>query len=187
MISCHCLPCTTAIHNALQVELGIESQIGGTFGSAYCGVVGGVWRHEYAVLGPCVNLSARLMCSAYNPGILVDNNVRLKASTEFTFNSLQPVKAKGYASLVPIFEPISAAEKHWGKPIRDFVGRKEQLSHIIRWAKDVAYSKGEMVCIVIFHYHFLIFCVLQLSNCYFFSFYRAETKNVVHTSRVWFW
>jgi len=143
MISCHCLPCTTALHNALQVELGIDCQIGATFGRAYCGVVGGISRHEYAVLGPCVNLSARLMCSSCNPGILVDNSVRLRAKTEFTFNSLQPVKAKGYVNPVPIFEPISAAEKRWGKPIRDFVGRKEQLNYIFRWAKHIAYSKDE--------------------------------------------
>lgn len=145
MISCHCLPCTTAIHNALQVELGIDCQIGGTFGRAYCGVVGGISRHEYAVLGPCVNLSARLMCSACNPGILVDNNVRLRAKTEFTFNSLHPVTAKGYANPVPIFEPISAAEKRWGKPIRDFVGRKKQLNYILRWAKHIVFSKVEKV------------------------------------------
>jgi len=143
MISCHGLPCTVAIHNALQVELDVESQIGGTFGTAYCGVVGGVCRHEYSVLGPCVNLSARLMSSAYNPGIIVDNNVRLKASTEFSFNALEPVKAKGYVVPVPIFEPLSAPEKRWGKATRDFVGRVDELDTILRWAKDIAYSDGE--------------------------------------------
>jgi len=142
-ISCHSLPCTVAIHNALQVELDVESQIGGTFGTAYCGVVGGVCRHEYSVLGPCVNLSARLMSSAYNPGIIVDNNTRLKASTEFSFNALEPVKAKGYVFPVPIFEPLSAPEKRWGKATRDFVGRVDELDTILRWAKDVAYSDAE--------------------------------------------
>ncbi len=170
MISCHCLPCTTALHNALQVELGIDCQIGATFGRAYCGVVGGISRHEYAVLGPCVNLSARLMCSSCNPGILVDNSVRLRAKTEFTFNSLQPVKAKGYVNPVPIFEPISAAEKRWGKPIRDFVGRKEQLNYIFRWAKHIAYSKDEKVRRANLPAHCPIHCPLfQLLPPFFFQ------------------
>jgi len=137
------LPCTTAIHNALQVELDVDNQIGGTFGTAYCGVVGGIRRHEFAVLGPSVNLSARLMCNSNNPGVLVDNRVRQKASKDFSFNALTPVKAKGYLDPVPIFQPLSAAEKRWGKENRDFVGRTGEISAIVRLAKDVAYSVGE--------------------------------------------
>jgi class 3 adenylate cyclase len=68
MISQRALPITRTIHDALQEELGVKSKIGGTYGRAYCGVVGGLTRHEFAVLGPSVNLSARLMASEFNPG-----------------------------------------------------------------------------------------------------------------------
>ena len=59
MVGERALPATIAIHNALQLELGIEAKIGATFGDAYCGAVGGEKRHEYAVMGPSVNLAAR--------------------------------------------------------------------------------------------------------------------------------
>jgi hypothetical protein len=139
-VSERALPCTTAISNALQMEAGVESRIGATLGRAYCGIVGGIFRHEFAVLGPSVNLSARLMWNSQNPSILVDNNVRLKANKSFSFNALPPVKAKGYANLVPIFEPISANEKTWGKALRDFVGRRKEIDAILQVARQVAYS-----------------------------------------------
>jgi hypothetical protein len=142
-ISERALPCTSSIHNALQAELDVDNQIGGTVGNAYCGVVGGIRRHEFAVLGPSVNLSARLMCNAHNPGVLVDNRVRLKANKGFSFNALPPVKAKGYSEPVPIFEPLSAAEKRWGKAQRNFVGREEEIALMVRTSKELMYSLGE--------------------------------------------
>jgi class 3 adenylate cyclase len=128
------LPATTAIHNALQNELGVFNRVGGTVGNAYCGVVGGVERHEYAVMGPSVNLAARLMCSAQNPGILVDDAVRIKAGKAYSFKSLAPVTAKGYCEPVPIFEPLSSLERRWGR-IGHFVGRKEETTQILDIAR----------------------------------------------------
>ena len=113
MVAERALPATIVLHNALQNELGIQNRIGATIGEVYCGVVGGTRRHEYAVLGPSVNLAARLMCLPQNPGILVDDAVRLVADRSFGFNALSPVAAKGYADLVPIFEPLSPLERSW--------------------------------------------------------------------------
>lgn len=41
--------------------LDLTASIGITTGKAYCGFVGSSFRHEYAVMGPSTNLSARLM------------------------------------------------------------------------------------------------------------------------------
>ncbi len=77
------------------MELGLQCKIGATIGEAYCGVVGGVRRHEYAVLGASGNLAARLLTSQINPGILVDNRVRMMATRSDGFNALPPGQAKG--------------------------------------------------------------------------------------------
>jgi class 3 adenylate cyclase len=45
------------VYNSLKSELKVDSRIGATFGKVYCGVVGGVRRHEFAVMGPAVNLA----------------------------------------------------------------------------------------------------------------------------------
>jgi hypothetical protein len=48
MVANNALPATFAIHRALKTELNVECRIGATFGKVYCGVVGGVRRHEFA-------------------------------------------------------------------------------------------------------------------------------------------
>ena len=138
MITDRALPAAKVIHDALQSNLGIENRIGCTLGSAYCGVVGGIYRNEFAVLGPSVNLAARLMGRPENPGILVDDSVRMRAGKEFSFNALPPIKAKGYDKLVPIFEPLSSKERRWGKPKRDFVGREGEMDMVIDIATDIS-------------------------------------------------
>jgi class 3 adenylate cyclase len=138
MISQRALPLTRAIYDSLQEELGVKSKIGGTFGRAYCGVVGGLTRHEFAVLGPSVNLAARLMASKFNPSILVDKNVRLLTShSQIFFKPLPPVTAKGYDEPVPIFEPLKSVESKWGKLKPNFIGRSNEIKQIMQIAKGM--------------------------------------------------
>jgi class 3 adenylate cyclase len=40
-----------------------------TSGTAYCGLVGASYRCEYALMGPAVNLAARLMCKCEEKGV----------------------------------------------------------------------------------------------------------------------
>lgn len=141
MVAERALPATITLHNALQNELGVQNQVGATIGNTYCGVVGGIKRHEYAVMGPSVNLAARLMSSPKNPGILVDNAVRMVADKSYAFNALPPVKAKGYAELVPIFEPLSPLERSWGRVQPNFVGRKTEIMSVKATAREMALTQ----------------------------------------------
>ena len=138
------LPAVFAIHRALKTELGVESRIGATFGKVYCGVVGGVFRHEFAVMGAPVNLAARLMASKENNGILVDEAVRTLAGNRFTFKSLPPVQAKGYDKPVPILEPLSAVatQNRKKKSSYPFAGRTEEKRSILE-AVDAMMSHQE--------------------------------------------
>lgn len=49
------MPFATNVQQILKAKLGVDSKMGATYGKAYCGVVGGLDRHEYAVLGPSVS------------------------------------------------------------------------------------------------------------------------------------
>ena len=84
--------------------LGFNASVGVTSGAAYCGLVGSNTRHEYAVMGPSTNLSARLMGRAAEGEIICDTNIRQRDRMH-AFASLGAVKAKGYANPVPIFQP----------------------------------------------------------------------------------
>jgi len=141
MITGRAIPCTKLIHAVLKTELGVSNQIGGTIGKAYCGVVGGIFRHEYAILGPSVNLAARLMSLPNHPGILVDDAVKSKAGNSANFRSLEAVKAKGYNHLVPIFEPLTAEEKRWGAVNPHFVGRRREVEMFCNVAKEMVFGQ----------------------------------------------
>jgi hypothetical protein len=133
------LPATLDIHKALREELGVDTRIGATFGQVYCGVVGGIRRHEFSVLGAAVNLAARLMESPMNKGILVDEAVKSQAGARFEFRSLQPVKAKGYDKPVSILEPLRAISSHRkrGTAVAKFTGRQEERNEILVFAREI--------------------------------------------------
>lgn len=130
------MPFATNVQQILKAKLNVDCKMGATFGKAYCGVVGGLTRHEYAVLGPSVNLAARLMANKSNKGFLVDEEVQRKASNR-GYQGLPPVKAKGYTHLVPIFEPMMQHRRSWGSQGADFVGRTAEIKQILKVAEDV--------------------------------------------------
>jgi hypothetical protein len=136
MIGDYSLPATMAIHEDLVSELGVRTSIGATFGKVYCGVVGGVKRHEFAVLGPSVNLAARLMASKENPGILVDAEVRKQGKNAFVFKSCGSIQAKGYADPVPTFQPLQAIQR---KSITSVgvVGRKKEEKVFVDLTRNI--------------------------------------------------
>jgi Adenylate and Guanylate cyclase catalytic domain len=133
------LPAAFAIHRCLKTELSVDNRIGCTFGKVYCGVVGGVRRHEFAVMGAPVNLAARLMGSKVNNGILVDEAVREQCMGRYTFKSLPPVTAKGYDKPVPILEPVQMEAKASKKKKSTFpiIGRKAEKRTVLSVARGI--------------------------------------------------
>lgn len=101
----------------------------------YCGVVGGIERNDFSVLGASVNLAARLMAQKNHPGIMVDKEVRSHAK-RVNFAAFPPVRAKGYSDPVPVYKPLTAKECRWGKANPNFVGRKEEMRKICRMALE---------------------------------------------------
>lgn len=136
------LPACRMIHYALQNDLGVDNYIGASLGKVYCGVVGSVRRHEFAVMGPSVNLAARLLSKSNHPGVLVDDKVRREAIDWGTYYGFPPMKAKGYKDLVPVYQPTSATESRWGKVNPHFVGRKNEINQVSAVAKDMSMSEG---------------------------------------------
>ncbi len=143
------IPFATTVQMLMKAELGVECRIGATYGKAYCGVVGGVSRHEYAVLGPSVNLAARLMANINNNGFLVDEGVRQKAGSR-QFRALPPVQAKGYNDPVPIFEPMQGHTHRGHRDVGgEFVGRERERAELVSVAEDVIDGGGPSKMVLI--------------------------------------
>jgi class 3 adenylate cyclase len=147
MVEERAIPCITNVKTLLKTELELGCKMGATYGKAYCGVVGGHTRHEYAVLGPSVNLAARLMCSKGNPGILVDQALKMKAGPNHPFKSLPSVLAKGYDKPVRIYEPANSFHKAWVDIKEDsLVGRSAETFRLLCMAKTILKGKKKPSC-----------------------------------------
>jgi len=84
------------------------------------------------------------MASPKNPGILVDEAVRLQTTNRYGFRLVSRVMAKGYATLVPIFEPVEITGSS-NNTSPNFVGRKVEIERIVAFATDVVNpSRREM-------------------------------------------
>ena len=85
--------------------IGLNASIGVASGKVYGGLVGSPARHEYSIMGPAANLSARLMCAATVGTILCDNVTRNRDRSHL-FLDMPMVNAKGYAEPVATYQPI---------------------------------------------------------------------------------
>lgn len=94
---------------SLTVHVGVSS------GEAFCGLVGVPKRRcEYGVMGPSVNLAARLMCMCEKKGVRIlccsemyAELHEMQRDSQFLFEPLDPVTVKGYSEPVAIYHPKS--------------------------------------------------------------------------------
>lgn len=146
------LECLLAIKDAashLQVRRPLRFRVGVTSGVAYAGIVGGLERCQYAIVGTQVNLAARLALAANWGEIVVDKHV-LHAKS-FEFEPKGDVSYKGFAEAIPSFKLIK--KKIEEKPIfgGTMVGRDTELATLVAAATatlgsetgGVAYVWGE--------------------------------------------
>lgn len=128
--------------------IDLTAAIGITSGKAYCGIVGSPTRHEYAVMGPSVNLSARLMCQAMACTVICDNETKSRDRAH-AFEPLQEVVAKGYVQPVMTYKPVfvdllsPSSIGHIGQfPTKISEQALSALSPNIKWRSQNPHSHG---------------------------------------------
>jgi hypothetical protein len=94
-------------------------------------------------MGPSATFASRLMSLPENPGILVSREVQAKADKVYAFNALAPIKAKGIAEMVTIYEPLYTLERDFGRLLPNFVGRDSEIGEIVDAAKSISEGDGK--------------------------------------------
>lgn len=91
------------LQSALDVAEALGAQqlttlMGVTSGTVFCGLVGSTYRHEYSVMGPAVNLAARLMgmCAKLDVALLCNEDVHRQVRSHRTWTGEPPTSAPLY-------------------------------------------------------------------------------------------
>jgi predicted ATPase/class 3 adenylate cyclase len=94
-------PCFDATVSAMRMESALKDlnlerfSLGVSFGECFCGEVGPEVRSDYVVMGPEVNLAARLMTKAPNRGTLVSKRIFSRSNKFIYFEKSEKIQVKG--------------------------------------------------------------------------------------------
>lgn len=146
-VSCalHLMICLKAMQQS-GAKMQPGPHIGIAAGEVYVGLVGAEERCEYAMVGPSVNLAARLMGKAAPWHVLLEESTRVKAQAagaSFDFQERGAVKAKGYDDEVKVFEPVfneitSLQSSHREEVRRNLVEQWDMLTLNFQFVGKVA-------------------------------------------------
>lgn len=133
-----------AVNLALNIRQNIKNRhkAGISYGRVFSGMIGNNLLYCYDVLGPAVNLSARLMESAEYGDIIVTRPVYEKIKEKFEIRFIKESLFKGFKSPVPVFSLLNK------KTIREsqffnnqMVGRENEKNKIISSSRPVFNGK----------------------------------------------
>ena len=111
-------------------------KIGISMGSCFTGVCGHVSRADYVVMGPEVNMAARLMGKAKTGSILASERVYNATSSHIGYDMTDPIELKGRDGTQRALRPFgkkAGAVRHkgnFGDDSEVFVGREEEMKKL---------------------------------------------------------
>jgi predicted ATPase len=136
---------------ALPPELSFIAglRIGLAYGTMRTGPYGGARRRTYGALGDPTNLAFRLMSTAPAGAIWCDDAVARAAARRWAFEVLPPVRVKGKAGMVRVYQPAGAREQRSGTAptVGVLVGRQAEVARLL--AVLDALSAGESRILIV--------------------------------------
>jgi len=138
-----------------QLVIPLSVHIGINTGPVLAGMVGGIEKQEYTVMGDAVNLAARLEDASKTGQILVGPDTYHATKDVFDYKILAPISFKGKAEPVPVYEVLSIKEqilrgqRDAGHNISSvMVGRDDQMLALEFHVMKALTGQGSIISII---------------------------------------
>jgi adenylate cyclase len=105
-------------------------RVGLACGTMRTGPYGDAKRRTYGALGDPTNLAFRLMSAAPAGAIWCDDAVYRAAARRWSFEPLPPVRVKGKAGMVRVYQPVGALKQHSAPAPGVLVGRQAEVARL---------------------------------------------------------
>ena len=128
--------------------MDVQCSIGITLGNIFCGETGSYERYEYSLLGPSVNLAARLMAKSKFGQLNCDEELKNQTGRRHTFTISGTHKLKGYSKPVPFFMPAPCKSEIDNDEHDDIASFLMQKVVGLRLVHDIGKKRGYMCSIV---------------------------------------
>ena len=134
----------------------LGQRIGINTGPLFAGRVGSPERYEYTVMGPAVNLAARLMSSGEEGDIVLSPGTRRAVERSIAVEPMPPLRLKGIAEPVPAaralraydVERVAALGDGAALPRAALVGRADELDHCLAVGRIALRGAGRALAVV---------------------------------------